>query len=69
MDADLDGDVDQADFGQFQACFTGAGAKLASNRCYAYAMDNDLDVDLDDFAIFQQCISGPGLPAELNCTD
>ena len=69
LDADLDGDVDQADFGQFQACFTGAGAKLASNRCYAYAMDNDLDVDMDDFAILQQCISGPGLPAELNCTD
>lgn len=61
-DADTDGDVDQADFAAFQACFTGPGG-TASEACGCFDRDDDSDVDSDDAYQFDACASGPGVAA------
>lgn len=66
-DFDADGDVDQADFGQFQACLTGPGVFQPIIECTPALLDEDEDVDQDDFGIFQACYSGPGVPASDTC--
>ena len=53
FDFDSDGDVDLADFAEFQAGFGGPPPKPAD-------LDNDGDADLRDFALFQQQFAGPG---------
>ena len=65
-DLDGDGDVDQADFGQFQRCLSGSGVP-ATFGCEDAAFDGDGDVDQDDFGIFQACISGTTIPADREC--
>ncbi|MHC4443438.1 MAG: sulfatase family protein [Planctomycetota bacterium] len=57
-DMDGDNDVDQEDFGLFQACFSGTGMP-AEAGCEDATLDVDNDVDLDDFTIFQGCMAGP----------
>ena len=68
-DFDADGDVDQEDFGHFQACFSGAGIAQGESDCEDARLDDDDDVDADDFGIFQACMSGANIPADPNCAD
>jgi hypothetical protein len=68
-DLDRDSDVDQADFGQFQTCFSGPGVAQPAPECQGARLDEDEDVDVDDFAIFQRCMTGSGLPGDVNCTE
>ena len=68
-DFDFDGDVDQADFGRFQICYTAVGAPQNAPECQPARMDADVDVDHDDFALFQACISGADIPADPTCTE
>lgn len=69
-DLDLDGDVDQSDFGLFQANLTGpldaAGGVDTSEAAMVADMDGDGDVDLDDYGVFQRCVSGPGMPTMMD---
>mgnify|MGYP002622624720 CR=1 FL=1 len=66
-DFDSDGDVDQSDFGKFQACLTGPGVPQLDPACEPMRLDLDNDVDMEDFGIFQACITGANNPADLNC--
>lgn len=68
-DMDGDADVDQADFGIWQACFTGDGAIADFNaeKCRCLDRDHDKDVDGADFQAFSKCWSGPALPADPGC--
>ena len=68
-DLDGDGDVDQADFGLFQTCYTGSGIAQNDPACLKARLDDDDDVDVDDFAIFQVCLSGAGCGADRTCDD
>ena len=71
-DADWDGDVDQLDFGVFQACVTGAGGGILEG-CSCFDRDNngvgDDDVDQDDLDAFEECASGPDVLANPLCDD
>lgn len=67
-DLDYDGDVDQTDYGLFQACYSGNGIE-AAEACADATMDADADVDSDDFSLFLLCLSGPGVEANEHCAD
>jgi hypothetical protein len=60
-DFDSDGDVDLADFGVFQLCFTGAVTteSLDSECATIFDTDFDADIDLVDFSSFQLNFTGP----------
>lgn len=58
FDRDSDGDVDLADFFDFQVCFTGPGVP-PSPDCECHDGDSDGDVDLQDFFNFQTSFTGP----------
>jgi len=58
-DADTDCDVDLADFGIFQRCFTGPDGAPIGPDCRMLDFDGDEDVDLDDYAQFHAAITGP----------
>lgn len=66
-DFDGDGDVDQKDFGHFQACYSGSGEPQTNQICWDAILDGDEDVDQTDFAVFLACLSGPDVPA--SCAD
>jgi hypothetical protein len=66
-DFDADGDVDQSDYGHFQACMSGPGIEQNDAGCANARLDNDDDVDQDDFLAFQGCMSGANVPAEPDC--
>lgn len=68
-DFDYDDDVDQEDYGRFQACLTGAGIIQDDPACFLAKLDNDQDVDLDDRILFVGCMSGPNIPGSLTCAD
>ncbi len=68
-DSDLDGDVDQADFGRFQACYTSPDSPVAPPACAFARMDADLDVDGQDLLKFLDCMSGSGIPADPQCAE
>ena len=68
-DLDGDDDVDQSDFGLFQACLNKPGEVQDDPKCLAARLDDDVDVDLDDFGLLQACFSGPNIPADPNCLD
>jgi len=57
-DFDGDCDVDQDDFGLFQACRSGPSAPLASG-CETCDADGDGDVDQEDFGALQVMLTGP----------
>ncbi len=56
-DLDLDGDIDDADFGLAFAAFTGPGAGPSSNQ--AADLDGDGDVDDADFGLAFAAFTGP----------
>lgn len=66
-DFDLDGDVDQSDFGHFQICFTGSGNPQTDLACQDARLDADLDVDQNDLAIFLRCHTGEGAAPTQGC--
>ncbi|NLU20314.1 MAG: hypothetical protein GXW89_06440 [Phycisphaerae bacterium] len=73
-DPDDDYDVDQEDFGVFQACFSGAGVPAADgcerfDRPQAGFPRGDNDVDEDDLAAFLACVSGPAVPLNEGCAN
>ncbi len=67
-DADGDGDVDQADYGFLQACFSGSG-HLWPTGCARADLDSDFDVDGDDVGVFLACMTGTGVIAEQTCAN
>jgi serine/threonine-protein kinase len=67
-DLDRDKDVDQTDFGLFQACLTGPGVPQTDPDCQFALFDDDDDVDSDDLALLQGCTTGPGVPGSPPCT-
>ena len=68
-DTDRDGDVDQVDYGKFQACLTGSTIPQNDPACVWARLDEDDDVDQNDFGLFLNCYSGPHVPAAPNCLD
>lgn len=66
-DFDLDDDVDQEDYGRFQACLSGRGNPQNEPACALARLDADNDVDEDDLDLFRQCHSGPDISADPNC--
>ncbi len=66
-DLDVDFDVDQEDFGRFQACVSGAGIAQHASQCAGARLDSDDDVDAGDVAIFRRCLSGPNVTADPTC--
>jgi hypothetical protein len=66
-DFDQDQDVDQQDFGRFQACFTGQGVLQDDPACAPARLDQDVDVDQDDFDLFQKCLTGANTPGNPDC--
>ncbi len=61
-DHDSDGDVDLADFGSLQRCFSGSGAQAAGPCTDLFDDDADGDLDLTDLAVFVSNITGPQMP-------
>jgi hypothetical protein len=68
-DFDTDGDVDQEDFGHFQACLTGPAVPVTAPECIGSNFDDDSDVDQDDFTLFEQCMTGANQPGDPNCME
>ena len=60
-DYDLDGDVDQSDFGTLQACISGSG-EPRPDQCGPADLDGDWDVDGADVVVFQGCMHGSNRP-------
>ncbi len=58
-DVDCDGDVDLADFGAFQLCFTGNDGEGLDSGCDLCDFDIDCEVDLDDLGMFVPVLTGP----------
>lgn len=67
-DFEPDGDVDLADFAEFENCFTGPGGTL-SPGCEPGDFDGDNDIDCEDWSQFPRVWTGGGQPPELSqCT-
>ncbi len=66
-DLDRDGDVDLADYGLLQACYSGAGAPQNDPACQFARLDLDSDVDAADADILITCMSGKNVPADPGC--
>jgi hypothetical protein len=58
-DFDGDHDVDQTDFGRFQACLTGDGLPQDDPACQPARLDADPDVDNNDMTLFLTYLTGP----------
>lgn len=68
-DDDADADVDQADFAQFQLCYTGPTQPIVANECRCFDSNNDNYIDQIDAFAFELCASGAGVPADATCDD
>lgn len=68
-DMNLDLDVDQEDFGLFQACYSGPEVPQDSPACKKAKLDGDTDVDVIDAEKFFACLSGPGRPGNPDCAN
>jgi CubicO group peptidase (beta-lactamase class C family) len=68
-DLDADGDVDQEDFGRFQACLTDHSHPQIPPECIPANLNGDDVIDQADFVLFYGCISGPGVLADAGCDD
>jgi hypothetical protein len=66
---DGDGDVDQTDFGTFQACITEENHVQTDLACKLARLDSDSDVDADDAPLFVQCMSGSNIEPDPHCLD
>ncbi len=66
--ADFDGDqdVDVADYGHLQACFSGTAFPIAPG-CENADLNGDASVDSDDLPVFLACMSGPDVLAGAGC--
>lgn len=58
-DFDGDSDVDLADYGHLQKCYTGTDVPQTDTGCLDSRLDGDSDVDPDDFGILVGCLSPP----------
>lgn len=67
-DADGDDDVDQEDFGRFQACYTGGDYMTIPTECLFADMSGNGLIDQNDFTIFRGCLSGPGVSSDPDCS-
>ena len=56
-DFNIDGDVDQSDFGYLQTCLSGS-AQLPELGCEQADLDGDHDVDAEDVDVFRGCMAG-----------
>ncbi|UCD28118.1 MAG: sulfatase-like hydrolase/transferase [Planctomycetota bacterium] len=65
-DIDVDGDVDQEDFGLMQVCFSGTGNPF-SEGCQVADFNQDSDVDQADFNLLQACMTGANVPVNPGC--
>jgi hypothetical protein len=65
-DFDLDGDVDQTDFGHLQECLTGPSV-VPAPACQDADLDGILGIDGGDMAKFIGCMSGAGMPLNWSC--
>ena len=70
-DYDHDGDVDQADFGHFQTCFSGEFQPQEDPSCQDAKLGatQDDDVDMEDFTVFLQCFAGSGVVEDPHCAE
>ena len=66
-DVDRDNDVDQQDFGFFQACLTAVGVPLNDPTCRRADMNGDNSVNRLDLSFFLKCRSGADIPANPGC--
>ncbi|MGQ9651998.1 MAG: BACON domain-containing protein [Phycisphaerae bacterium] len=66
-DLDLDGDVDQEDFGLFQVCLT--GEETVPSPCVAADFDRNEMVNQSDLTLLLSCLSGAGALADVACDD
>jgi uncharacterized protein (DUF362 family) len=64
-DFDQDGDVDQSDFGQFQACL-GQSTALRPD-CVEADLTQDSLINSNDTSLFLGCLSGPDLRPDPQC--
>ncbi len=58
-DCEDDGDVDLADYDQFESCLTGPAGGPPATECRCFDVDRNGVVDLSDFAVIQSTYSGP----------
>jgi len=65
-DLDGDTDVDQSDFGLFQACLSGTGV-FPEPGCEIADFNGDYFVDQNDYQFFQHCMSGTDVVAARTC--
>jgi hypothetical protein len=65
---DRDGDVDQEDFGRFQACLSGFSVPLAPG-CEPADFNSDGYVDQTDLNLILSCMGGPNRPIAAGCAD
>ncbi|HOW71508.1 MAG TPA: M12 family metallo-peptidase [Phycisphaerae bacterium] len=66
-DFDLDGDVDQSDFGILQKCLAGNDITLPGSVCQGVDLDHDDHIDASDLWMFRECLTGEGIPFNPNC--
>jgi hypothetical protein len=64
-DFDGDGDVDQSDFGHFQACMVVTSS--IRPECQDANLTPDFIIDQSDFAIFIKCLGGADVAPLLSC--
>lgn len=63
-----DGSVDQADFGVFQACFSGIHDYESVGLCRCLDINGDGKIDSTDMGRFEACATGPALgPPPVGC--
>lgn len=60
-DSNSDNDVDQEDFGAFQACLGGA---ITREECICFDRDKDSHINNIDLTAFRNCMTGAALPSD-----
>lgn len=66
-DFDLDGDVDQSDFGLLQRCLSPVDSSYSDPACSGRDLNRDGKVNRYDVETFKRCLGGPDCPADPNC--
>ena len=68
-DFDYDLDVDQEDFGRFQACLSGFQVPQDDPACVWAKLSGNNYVDQNDLTLFLQCMTGAGVLGNPACAD
>lgn len=68
-DFDLDGDVDQSDFGFLQACIGLVQGSDTDPICIGADLNHSGSVTNLDVNLFKRCLTGPNYPADPTCAD